>query len=719
MANFGQLLLTNIGLNEQYKAQSGTPLKFKRIGMGSGTFSGNISALTGLVNQNVSVAISKGYKQNGAFVVEGFFSNDGLTTGFAWREIGLFCEDEDGNEVLYCYANAGDSYDYIPATGDERYSKYIRIATAIGNATNVSIVESEGILYVDTVTFGKVADKVESLYPTKIANGAVVSISDSADTPFAGLNIYGKSTQIQTDGKQLIPHPYHDSTITASGITFTPNDDGSVTVSGTATANAYFTLNGGFSSAQKAIPEWLTEGGTFTISGGNKSSVGVCLYLYKSTGETVSFNAYASSNTFTVPSGYDYYGLFIQVVGGNTVNTKIYPMLNEGKSALDFEIYTGGAPSPSPEYPQEIVNIGDDGSVSVGVYSGNLIPYPYNGLTNDTTEVDWTVNADRSISVSGTPTAQRYYAVLLQYKLPKGFYTLSGCPSGGSYQKYWMYVQRKSDGYVWYETGNGVTFEVTEEGLFDIAVNVGANAGTISNLTFRPMLNYGKEALAYQNYAKQSLSISTPNGLAGIPVSSGGNYTDANGQQWICDEIDLLRGVKVQRIKTITIGSLETPTLYNVTQGNLFRFSVSDIKRVEHASEKPSLLCNSYICTSTEARANFTISMAVQYNAIDFLNNNYTNADEFKEAMNAVKVAYVLATPIETALTDEEIATYKSLVSHSPITTVWNDAGADIDVEYVTATHDSLVSMLIKRIKDLETAMGNVNAVLEEVNGGA
>lgn len=51
----------------------------------------------------------------------------------------------------------------------------------------------------------------------------------------------------------------------------------------------------------------------------------------------------------------------------------------------------------------------------------------------------------------------------------------------------------------------------------------------------------------------QTLTLSTPNGLPGIPVSSGGNYTDENGQQWICDEVDLGRGKYVQRVSTYLI----------------------------------------------------------------------------------------------------------------------------------------------------------------------
>ena len=47
---------------------------------------------------------------------------------------------------------------------------------------------------------------------------------------------------------------------------------------------------------------------------------------------------------------------------------------------------------------------------------------------------------------------------------------------------------------------------------------------------------------------RQTIILQTPNGLPGIPVTSGGNYTDPGGQQWVCDEVDLERGVKVQRV---------------------------------------------------------------------------------------------------------------------------------------------------------------------------
>lgn len=57
---------------------------------------------------------------------------------------------------------------------------------------------------------------------------------------------------------------------------------------------------------------------------------------------------------------------------------------------------------------------------------------------------------------------------------------------------------------------------------------------------------------------RQTITLQTPNGLPGIPVTSGGNYTDPQGQQWVCDEVDLERGVKVQRVDKAAFDSTKT-----------------------------------------------------------------------------------------------------------------------------------------------------------------
>lgn len=57
---------------------------------------------------------------------------------------------------------------------------------------------------------------------------------------------------------------------------------------------------------------------------------------------------------------------------------------------------------------------------------------------------------------------------------------------------------------------------------------------------------------------RQTITLQTPNGLPGIPVTSGGNYTDPQGQQWVCDEMDLERGVKVQRVDKTCFDNTKT-----------------------------------------------------------------------------------------------------------------------------------------------------------------
>lgn len=57
---------------------------------------------------------------------------------------------------------------------------------------------------------------------------------------------------------------------------------------------------------------------------------------------------------------------------------------------------------------------------------------------------------------------------------------------------------------------------------------------------------------------RQTITLQTPNGLPGIPVTSGGNYTDPTGRQWVCDEVDLERGVKVQRVDKTSFDNTKT-----------------------------------------------------------------------------------------------------------------------------------------------------------------
>lgn len=80
------------------------------------------------------------------------------------------------------------------------------------------------------------------------------------------------------------------------------------------------------------------------------------------------------------------------------------------------------------------------------------------------------------------------------------------------------------------------------------------------------------------NGKEQTLTLQTPTGLPGIPVTSGGNYTDQNGQQWICDEVDLERGVRVQMVTTMVFSDSSGFAASSTTNGIRFLRAVKKFK---------------------------------------------------------------------------------------------------------------------------------------------
>jgi hypothetical protein len=98
------------------------------------------------------------------------------------------------------------------------------------------------------------------------------------------------------------------------------------------------------------------------------------------------------------------------------------------------------------------------------------------------------------------------------------------------------------------------------------------------------------------NGKTQTLTLPTPNGLPGIPVTFGGNYTDPQGQQWVCDEVDLERGVKVQRIASFVINAknangISVTNMYtNVTAATSARLATPQKNEQRYAARKMCIL---------------------------------------------------------------------------------------------------------------------------------
>ena len=150
MAAFPKMTLTNAGQALQTKVLAGATLTFTRIALGDGQLNGQpIVPLTALISQKATVEVDSVRVVNTTTAqVAGFFSNADISTGFWWRETGVFAQDPDVGEILYGYTNAGDAGDYIPTAADTRIEKYIYCSIAVANADTVNITIPSSDTYI-------------------------------------------------------------------------------------------------------------------------------------------------------------------------------------------------------------------------------------------------------------------------------------------------------------------------------------------------------------------------------------------------------------------------------------------------------------------------------------------------------------------------------------------------------------------------------------------
>lgn len=172
-----------------------------------------------------------------------------------------------------------------------------------------------------------------------VAGEPPLTLENGIGKPLKGLKIYGRSKQVTTTGAQLL-----DQT--------------------KATANGW--------NIKYDIP--LEKSKTYTFTNGEKAANYVGLFgVNPGEKDELLSNKYLppkGSHTFTCAK--DYATILLGGSDGKTVFDGRY-MLNAGSAPLPWEPYTGGKPSPSPEYPQEIESVGQDGEIGVEVYGGNLL----------------------------------------------------------------------------------------------------------------------------------------------------------------------------------------------------------------------------------------------------------------------------------------------------------------------------------------------------------
>lgn len=563
-----------------------------------------------------------------------------------------------------------------PITRVERY-----LARIAGN-TDVSIPEKP----ITRKEHYLAAWAEKSTFQDVTVTGNPAVLDNATGKPFKDLHIYGRSEQVTTTGAQLLDlTDLIGKTGTKNGATYKINEDQSISVSGTPTEYTSFYL--------KRIS--LKAGSYYFTNNSNSNNVFAQLIGTK-----------VNANRFTLDEDSDIIDVYVvfSVLPNNTesFDATFVAMLNAGDTVLPWEPYTGGKPSPSPEYPQEIVSAGEDGSIGVEVHGKNIFGgrFYYANYSNDVLKIDENMK-ENEVKLPFAPTYETF-GVCKAIKCRKGktyiisvtnpnknaaigmaeYETIEKAIDtnnalgfvGMSYKALKKSYTAKSDGILicgiagkW-TNGSTTTHECTESELLQV--------------------EEASEATSYEPYHEpQSMSVTTPNGLPGIPVSSGGNYTDETGQQWICDEVDLGRGVRVQRVRIKAL-SPDLAWSYRKTDRGNNNFQVR-IYNADVATIRNECLCNIMRYTGNgwdDIPQNLPkIYANDQEITISFLpNSEYSSLEVFKQLLTNVKsvIYYALATPIETPLTASEIAAYKSLRTYRGTTIVEAEDKAGISVTY-------------------------------------
>lgn len=346
-------------------------------------------------------------------------------------------------------------------------------------------------------------------------------------------------------------------------------------------------------------------------------------------------------------------------------NTDSAGMLNEGSTAIPWEPYTGGKPSPSTDYPQEITSAGDDGDVQVDVLGKNIFDPNYFA---DHYEVEGVVS-------------------YLGYKVPVG--SKWTCSTSKPEKEGPIRDVFFSGRVQFTSLASGVSDQISRTVVADSGmIYLGIRSRSLTSIVngnYWVQIEPSESATDYSPYTSQSLTVQTPNGLPGIPVTRGGNYTDADGQQWICDEVDFRRGKYVQRVKKEYLTG--TPN---------FQKSSGSVKH-----KWSNALTNSYKSGNSAVLSTFGIYSAwanpIEGNEVICIDgqNLYWSAPtemtveeantKFSKMIASDNPPYVigqLATPIETDLSEEQMQQFLALRSYYPTTVVTNDEDVWMKMSY-------------------------------------
>lgn len=488
-----------------------------------------------------------------------------------------------------------------------------------------------------------ISNKITKFYAS---NQGETNLQDSDDGKIMDMMLYGKSEQKQYSGKNLLNPTLQTTTV--NGVTCTNNGDGTYTLNGTATNDCAF-----------LVAELQPDNKTYRIIGTppNGSWETYCITL--SNWVDTSENDTNSGATLTL-SGDNTYQFVLRVKNGATVNNVLFkPMLTTDLTATydDFEPYTGGIPSPNPDYPQEINSVVNP-TVKIWTDMGTVGKY----LTFEQIE---TIKDKLNLF---------YNKKGVLFRKTKYIYH-SGTTSPDYTSVYWFYDDENSLKYVRIQPSGVLENAITVGNISDIPESNGdlqiykglASYGVyyFSNTEYKTVSL--ETTLNISNYTKTEVPL--PYTLNAIPVSAGGNVT-IDGQQYIADYVDVERGKLVRMVDDVEAKNY-TWILYPDVNNMPRRFAIDDVIRFDMRTNT-RIMSFHFKQIEYNARTDLSVWFQRLYVVITDMNEKWKNSEALIQwfSENNVHFYLPLKTPTEIDLTPEEVRTFKALVTYYPTTNI-------------------------------------------------
>lgn len=494
-------------------------------------------------------------------------------------------------------------------------------------------------------------NKITKFYTNN--NGDTV-LNDSDDGKIQDLIIYGKSEQKQYTEKNLLNYEKWKTVNIENGTAVYENNGVTLTAIGD---DAYTDYR---DEKSKIL---VTVGKTYILSWESEQIEGSRAFIFPNGMIANSVEVKNEKQVkYTVPVGIDYITFRVGVLKkGQTISFKNI-MFEEGSERTDFEPYTGGKPSPSPEYPQEIKAVVNP---VIKTHGKNLID-TRKARSGTVSGVTFTVNPnDGSITMRGTATETVANLWFLgrynvnPYTNPEGIVLILKKGKTYNIRDCILYTVTNNGEILAYFPGT--TSKLSHDLMFTAVRAINLTVGHFYNdEMLYPLVAETDVTTDWQPY--QETQATLPYELYAIPVSSGGNVT-IDGQQYIADYVDVEKGVLVRRVFRKVLKNAVGYEL--IGKNNLFFWDIS-----EYASGNNGY-CNHYIADGVLNDKHFRADNTRVY----IRDDSITSLSEFNSRYeNGLEVAYILRKHTETNLTPEEVQAFKALATYYPKTYVTTES---------------------------------------------